>query len=80
MYRESAGAAPTDKMSVELEAQQQWQLVIEVLADGTLREVMPLIQAIQMRLLAADRAGSLELGMRVPGGMSGAYEAAAIHE
>lgn len=46
---------PTDKFAITLDAQ-QWQQVIDVLADGRFRVVMPLIQEIQRQFSAADHA------------------------
>ena len=42
---------PTDRLSVELEAQ-QWNTLLNLLANGPFREVQPLMVAIQGQLQA----------------------------
>lgn len=43
--------SPTDKLFVRLEAQ-QWEQVIQLLADGRYRVVAPLIQELQRQCVA----------------------------
>ena len=45
---------PTDRLSVELEAQ-QWNMVLNLLANGPFREVQPLMMAMRAQLRSAAR-------------------------
>jgi hypothetical protein len=71
---------PTDKISLELEAQ-QWQQVVEVLCDGRFRTVMPLIQEIQKQLMAHSQQDN-RAATRVPSAMNGSSDApeSSVHE
>jgi hypothetical protein len=70
---------PTDKISLQLEAQ-QWQQVVEVLCDGRFRTVMPLIQEIQKQLMAHSQDN--RAAVRVPSAMNGSSDASesSVHE